>query len=244
MPWSLLFGAWLVFRRTESVAPLPTWRRLPVYLGMIVAVVSTALDMLWNASWLYFWRQSTRDGSGTRALAALWTVSRLVLCGGHRLGLVREGEGPSPDSRLGDIDVCRVSTPLHASDGVDPVQTCQRSTFYTKKFCCICDAENNSAVLNHLEGSKTAELSGRNSTSLLSMDACAFHLIRENAIAEFGILRRNFRPDTMLECVVPQSTRRKSWQNFQVALGVAELPELVQNTRLATCGLQYSCEKR
>jgi hypothetical protein len=30
------------------------------------------------------------------------------------------------------------------------------------------------------------------------------------------------------ETVVPQSTRRESWQNFQIALGAAELPELVR----------------
>jgi hypothetical protein len=53
-------------------------------------------------------------------------------------------------------------------------------------------------------------------------------LIRKNATAEFGILRRNLRPDTTLETVVPQSTRRESWQTFQMALGVAELPELVR----------------
>jgi Phosphopantetheine attachment site len=38
----------------------------------------------------------------------------------------------------------------------------------------------------------------------------AFHLIRKNATAEFGILRRNLRPDTTLKTVVPQSTRRES----------------------------------
>ena len=57
----------------------------------------------------------------------------------------------------------------------------------------------------------------------------AFHLIRKNATAEFGILRRNLRPDTTLEAVVPHSNRRESWRNFQVALGVAELPELVRS---------------
>ena len=56
----------------------------------------------------------------------------------------------------------------------------------------------------------------------------AFHLIRKNATAEFGVLRRNLRPDTTLETVVPQSTRRESWQHFQVALGVTQLPELVR----------------
>jgi len=56
----------------------------------------------------------------------------------------------------------------------------------------------------------------------------AFHLIRTNAIAEFGAVRRGLRPDTSLEIVVPQSTRRESWQHFQTVLGVAELPELVR----------------
>lgn len=50
----------------------------------------------------------------------------------------------------------------------------------------------------------------------------AFHLIRKNATAEFGVLRHNLRPDATLETVVPQSTRRESWQHFQVALGVAQ----------------------
>jgi len=56
----------------------------------------------------------------------------------------------------------------------------------------------------------------------------AFHLIRKNATGEFGVLRRDLRPDTPLETVVPESTRRESWQHFQVALGVAQFPELVR----------------
>jgi hypothetical protein len=56
----------------------------------------------------------------------------------------------------------------------------------------------------------------------------AFHLIRKKATAEFGVLRRNLRPDTPLASFLPQSTRRKSWQHFQLALGVAQLPELVR----------------
>lgn len=56
----------------------------------------------------------------------------------------------------------------------------------------------------------------------------AFHLIRKNATAEFGVLRPNLKPDTTLETVVPRSTRRENWQHFQVALGVAQLPELVR----------------
>jgi hypothetical protein len=56
----------------------------------------------------------------------------------------------------------------------------------------------------------------------------AFHLIRKNATAEFGVLRASLRPDTTLETIVPQANRRESWQHFQVALGVAQLPELVR----------------
>lgn len=60
----------------------------------------------------------------------------------------------------------------------------------------------------------------------------AFHLIRKNAIAEFGVLRGSLRPDTPLETVVPQLTRRESWQHFQAVLGVAQLPELVRPYRV------------
>ena len=56
----------------------------------------------------------------------------------------------------------------------------------------------------------------------------AFHLIRKNATAELGVLRASLRPDTTFETIVPQSNRRESWQHFQVALGVAQLPELVR----------------
>src|SRR6201987_4069856 len=56
----------------------------------------------------------------------------------------------------------------------------------------------------------------------------AFHLIRKNATGELGVPRRNLRPDSPLETVVPASTRRENWQHFKVALGVAQFPELVR----------------
>jgi hypothetical protein len=56
----------------------------------------------------------------------------------------------------------------------------------------------------------------------------AFHLIRRTVITELGVPRRSLRPDTLLEGLVPPSTRRESWQKLQAALGVAELPELVR----------------
>src|SRR5215468_5686557 len=52
LPWSLLFGSWLVFHRAKGIVPLPVWRRLLVYSAMLVAFASTVLNMVWNASWL------------------------------------------------------------------------------------------------------------------------------------------------------------------------------------------------
>lgn len=56
----------------------------------------------------------------------------------------------------------------------------------------------------------------------------AFHLIRKNAITEFGLPRRTLRPDSRLDDVIPRINRRQTWQRFQLALGVAEFPELVR----------------
>jgi hypothetical protein len=53
LPWSLLFGSWLAFHPAKGVAPLPAWRRLLVYAALLVAFVSTVLNMVWNASWLH-----------------------------------------------------------------------------------------------------------------------------------------------------------------------------------------------
>jgi hypothetical protein len=53
LPWSLLFGSWLVFHRTKAVAPLPAWRQSLIYGALAVASASTVLNMIWNASWLY-----------------------------------------------------------------------------------------------------------------------------------------------------------------------------------------------
>lgn len=56
----------------------------------------------------------------------------------------------------------------------------------------------------------------------------AFHLIRRNAVAEFRVRHSELRPDTPLEAAIPESTRRESWNHFQAALGVPQLPELVR----------------
>jgi len=51
LPWSLLLGSWVAFRRTKGMA-LPSWRQFLLYAAWLVALVSTMLNMTWNASWL------------------------------------------------------------------------------------------------------------------------------------------------------------------------------------------------
>jgi hypothetical protein len=60
----------------------------------------------------------------------------------------------------------------------------------------------------------------------------AFHLLRKNAILQFGVDRHKFHPETALDTVVPLSSRRESWASFQTALGVEELAELVRPYRV------------
>jgi hypothetical protein len=55
----------------------------------------------------------------------------------------------------------------------------------------------------------------------------AFHVIRKNAIAEFGLPQRGLRPDTRLETIIPSANRRQKWEQFSTTMGVA-LPELVR----------------
>jgi hypothetical protein len=68
LPWSLLLGSWLTFHRAKNVAPLPAWRRFLVHAALLVAFVSTVLNMLWNASWL----QSGGSPHGTGAGPGIW----------------------------------------------------------------------------------------------------------------------------------------------------------------------------
>jgi hypothetical protein len=44
-----LFGSWSAFHRAKITAPLP---RFLVYAALMVAFVSTALNVIWNACWL------------------------------------------------------------------------------------------------------------------------------------------------------------------------------------------------
>jgi hypothetical protein len=48
----LLFFSWLAFNRAQAAVPLPSWRRYLVSTALLAASVSTALNMVWNASWL------------------------------------------------------------------------------------------------------------------------------------------------------------------------------------------------
>src|SRR5437764_5913530 len=52
LPCGLLISAWLAINRSKGAAPLSTWRRCFVYAALLVGSVSTALNMVWNASWL------------------------------------------------------------------------------------------------------------------------------------------------------------------------------------------------
>jgi len=49
LPWSLLLGSWLAFRKGPS---LPEWRWRLAYAAMLIAALSTVLNMVWNGSWL------------------------------------------------------------------------------------------------------------------------------------------------------------------------------------------------
>jgi len=55
----------------------------------------------------------------------------------------------------------------------------------------------------------------------------AFHVIRKNATAEFGLQRRGLRPDTRLETIIPSIDRRRKWEQFATTMGVA-LPDLIR----------------
>jgi hypothetical protein len=63
----------------------------------------------------------------------------------------------------------------------------------------------------------------------------AFHVIRKNAISEFGLQRSGLRPDTRLESIIPSTDRRRKWEQFATTMGVA-MPELVRPYSL-TVGL-------
>jgi len=65
MPGSLLFSAWLAFKRAKVAAPLSIWRRYLVYVALLAASVSTVSNMAWNASWLK--HGGSPHGMGVRA---------------------------------------------------------------------------------------------------------------------------------------------------------------------------------
>ena len=54
----------------------------------------------------------------------------------------------------------------------------------------------------------------------------AFHLLRRNVISQFDIPRGNFRPDTLLESVIPRTGRREQWFLLQSNVGATRWPAL------------------
>jgi len=54
----------------------------------------------------------------------------------------------------------------------------------------------------------------------------AFHLLRRNISAQFGIARRSFRPNTPLASIIPRAGRREQWRQLQRELGATRWPHL------------------
>jgi hypothetical protein len=91
----------------------------------------------------------------------------------------------------------------------------------------ITDEEaSNALTVGHLKRLVLSKVALADTAGCLTQRA--FHMIRKAAMAEFGVGRVGVRPDTPLDALVPQATRRESWMHFQSALGVADLPELVR----------------
>ena len=53
LPCVLLFLAWRSFLGSQKPPALPAWRRFVVRIGLVVAVLSTLIHVIWNASWLH-----------------------------------------------------------------------------------------------------------------------------------------------------------------------------------------------
>jgi hypothetical protein len=95
----------------------------------------------------------------------------------------------------------------------------------------ISDEEaQNALTVGDLKRLVRAKLDSADSATCLTQRA--FHLIRKKATAEFGLARTILRPDTRLEDVIPRANRRQTWEQFQLALGVMQLPELVRPHRV------------
>jgi hypothetical protein len=68
LPTSLLFFSWLSFHRAKSTTPLPGWRKSLFYAALLGAAVSTALNIVWNASWL----RNGGSPNGMGAAPGMW----------------------------------------------------------------------------------------------------------------------------------------------------------------------------
>lgn len=56
----------------------------------------------------------------------------------------------------------------------------------------------------------------------------AFHVLRRNVIACFGVNRRDFKLDSELDTFVPRRERRSEWVRFQKSVGAVQWPQLVR----------------
>lgn len=53
LPCSLVYFAWRSLFRAEKAPTLANWRMITTRAAIGVAIISTLLNVLWNASWLY-----------------------------------------------------------------------------------------------------------------------------------------------------------------------------------------------
>ena len=103
------------FPSSQNHRPTFTLETFPGYATLMVAFVSTALNVIWNASWLN--QDGSRHGMGAGPELwqnlgpfLLWSFAAATV-----LSFFGRGKTPSLDAQLVGIDVAGISTHLHAS---------------------------------------------------------------------------------------------------------------------------------
>jgi hypothetical protein len=91
LPCFLLYFAWRCFFRAESAPRLPIWRKNVVKIALLVAGVSTLVNMAWNASWLHSGGSPHGMGAGPGTWQSLGTP--LLWTFGIALALSLFGKG-------------------------------------------------------------------------------------------------------------------------------------------------------
>ena len=84
LPISLLLLAWRGASASEGVLRLPTWRKYFVKAALLTACVSTIVNIVWNASWLYNGGSPHGMGAGP----GLWQSLGMFLASTFVLALV------------------------------------------------------------------------------------------------------------------------------------------------------------